>query len=567
MAQNKHKTKRRIICILCASIIALYALAIPIGAVVNSSQVPEGSTALYGVSTFPFTVGFVQKDTVNDKNYIFATEIGAYGQNNNQTVEGSDIFYWNFPDASGEESGGITYTQGSYVELPNDMRYTDFQNFFNGGYRSINLQYNQITPDMIAETESIIFKADNVYYNPLWTTEYDSVTNEYKYKNTASAGYEYMIPTIYLPTIDTSTQKFVGRYSVECSIIDLKGERHNISYSIPIDTSVEVDSFDFLSISSLQQFIDPTEIEIGLTTQQDVTNSNSTILIEQYRGYLDVDYYDYVVSDELSGTWVLNNVIRPYNEISTPIESAWITSGNYSTALGIFSAYDGSSVVSNDIHNFMIYTVSGAADNITIFNINSNPSTYPYVTYTRNGADIYHGSGSSNHTRVVRSDYDGQYTITFNDSVELIGTEKYNQIFAWLQANATKQGSTATVATEGTWEKVTDTDLLNQVLVTYPMYDTSGAVSPTAFSNTWLATPDGLKMLEGTKSIYDKGDELIIIPEIDEDMYKDYTGWLGTAVKGFFDTPLLGGMSLGVIVGVLVMFGCAIALLKIFAGG
>ena len=81
--------------------------AIPIGAVVNSSQV--GRTGLYGESTFPFTIGFVQRDDTLDRNYI-ATDIGGWGQNGNQTVEGDDIFYWNYPDASDEESSAINYS-------------------------------------------------------------------------------------------------------------------------------------------------------------------------------------------------------------------------------------------------------------------------------------------------------------------------------------------------------------------------------------------------------------------------------------------------------------------------
>ena len=521
MAQNKHKTKRRIICILCASIIALYALAIPIGAVVNSSQVPEGSTALYGVSTFPFTVGFVQKDSVNDRNYIFATEVGTYGQNNNQTVEGSDIFYWNFPDASDEESSGITYTQGDIVWL-NDLYYTDFANIWHGGYGSINLQYNQITQDMIAESESIIFKADNVYYNPIWLTlpDYD-YKNRFHYRTSPEAGYDYMMPTIYLPLHDTSTQKFVGRYSVECSIIDLKGERHYISYSIPIDTSVEFNSIAFLELSALKPFIDPTEIVLGETLQNDAIDSNSTILIEQYRGYLDVDYYEKipeVVDGSVVGTWRFNSV---------PTPSEFMAEMNFTDGDGV--AWKG---------------ISSSGGNI---------SYYGGLAFTR---------------EIVVYEYPTWGPTEFK-TIVIENDPMISELLPWLQANATKQQDTrSSVPTEnGEWQQVTDTDMLNQVLVTYPMWDTSGATVPTEFAYTWFSTPAGEKMLQGSIDIFDKGDEPTIIPEIDEEMYRDYTGWLGTAVKGFFDTPLLGGMSLGVIVGVLVMFGCAIALLKIFAGG
>lgn len=549
MAQNKHNTKRRIICILCASIIALYALAIPIGAVVNSSQVPEGSTALYGVSTFPFTVGFVQKDTVNDRNYIFATEVGTYGQNNNQTVEGSDIFYWNFPDASDEESSGITYTQGDIVWL-NDLDYTDYANFWHGGYGSINLQYNQITQDMLAEAESIIFKADNVYYNPIWLTlpDYDH-NNRFQYRTSPEAGYDYMMPTIYLPLHDTSTQKFVGRYSVECSIIDLNGERHYISYSIPIDTSAEFNSIAFLEMSALKPFIEPTEIVLGETLQNDAIDSNSTILIEQYRGYLDVDYYEFV--EPLATSFNIYN--------NTSFVASYLFEEGMTWTEFISSKY-------NPDYNFA--------------------PTYKKFYGGENGSSVYYNQGGSG--QGVQFAYNGKQV--YGDDT-IINGYNYNIGNAGGGANdwgnpegpsasydwgagldegpsASTYDTKASEPTEyGEWQQVTDTDMLNQVLVTYPMWDTSSATVPTEFAYTWFSTPSGEKMLQGSIDIFDKGDEPIIIPEINEDMYRDYTGWLGTAVKGFFDTPLLGGMSLGVIVGVLVMFGCAIGLLKIFAGG
>lgn len=600
MAQNKHKIKRRIICILCASIIALYALAVPIGAVVNSSQVGLGQTGLYGESTFPFTVGFVQRDDALDRNYIFATEIGGYGQSGNQTVEGSDIFYWNYPDTSDEESSAITYIQGDKVWL-DGLHYTDLNpqtgavGSYKGGYSTIDLQYNTVSPDFEPTTESIIFKANNVYYNPIWLAEEGGQT--YKFKDDSN-GANSMIPTVYLPTLDSyTTKKFVGAYSVEATVIDMNGERHWIQYSQPIDTSISIvgiSGIPFIHPDYLKQFINPEDIAPSLSGE--VVGSNSTICIEEYRGYLDVDYYEYVepeATDELSGTWVLNsNIVRTLGSPDFSMMSSSVNTTNISGSMNIYVKTAGS-FISAPIESLFISSLedfNNTTANQVVFRLSSYVNSRPYynkdiffrtgvghvfedlawpvsgdgvVSYLYTGANW---SDNSNYDSVFSIDSDnGILMRTFSILDEGLSTDEYNLILSWLQANATKQASAATVADEGTWEKVTDTELLNKCLVSYPLYDTSAVTDPSLSAQTWLAYPTAEKMLSGVISMH-QPDE-IIIPDIDEDMYKDYTGWLGTAVKGFFDTPLLGGMSLGVIVGVIVMFGCAIALLKIFAGG
>lgn len=51
------------------------------------------------------------------------------------------------------------------------------------------------------------------------------------------------------------------------------------------------------------------------------------------------------------------------------------------------------------------------------------------------------------------------------------------------------------------------------------------------------------------------------------DYYADYTGWVATAISGFFDTQIFPGFTLGGIVLMVLAFAIVIWMLKIFAGG
>ena len=242
-----------------------------------------------------------------------------------------------------------------------------------------------------------------------------------------------------------------GRVFKKLSMVTIPTEQLPAPYGVSLDGdyltwgdySILATSFDILVDGVVKATVSAPTNSFDLSTLGLADGTYSISVVSKADGYWDSEPSEAVTytvgGDDLAGTWVLNNVIKPYNETFTPIDTNWLLSGSFPSGLGTFSAYNGSSVVSDDIYNFMIYTVSGAADNITIFNINSYPSSYPYVTYTRNQADIYLGKGSSNHTRVVRSDYDGQYTITFNDNVNSISSEKYSLILEWFKANATKQ--------------------------------------------------------------------------------------------------------------------------------
>lgn len=299
MAQNKHKTKRRIICILCASIIALYALAIPIGAVVNSSQVPEGSTALYAQSTFPFTIGFVQNDENSNNNYIFATEVGGLGQNYQVTTEGDDVFYWVTPDQSNEVASAIRYYFDPIV-YPNEYKFVSGQNEYKRGYGTIRFEYDTITTGMNLSTESIVFKAYDLYYNPMFTMDHETEAGAIVQSLPQnSKGWMYMVPTITLPTLtDYSTQAIVGRYSVEVYIADQDGNKQWHTYSQAVDTRLGHRDIQAINFDLLASYANPSNIRYNESGE--VAGSNSTILIEEFRAFLDVDYYEYIESEPLT---------------------------------------------------------------------------------------------------------------------------------------------------------------------------------------------------------------------------------------------------------------------------
>lgn len=542
MVQNKHKTKRRIICILCASIIALYALAIPIGAVVNSSQVPDGSTALYGQSTFPYSVGFVCSDANLDRNYIFATEIGSYGLNNNQTNFGEDQFEWYYPDSTDSETSLIEYSGVDQRFLRDTLHwysergaeYGTTQGNTYGGFGQMQLEYYTNTQDFVDNVESIIFKASDVYYNPIWLTR-QVMEGRYVYLENPSPT-EFMMPAVQLPILDDYTTKaFVGAYSVECSILDDRGETHYISYSIPIDTRTEVLVIPFIEYSALKPYM-------VLNNDGSVNDdqSSKTLLITEYRGYLDVDYYEYVEPepevDALAGTWVLNDVLN-IEDFSENVYNVSFVSNSTQYGKMFIGFYFDAEI------DYLIYSSANASwgEGLEVYNdVSWLNNAYKTISITSNLSDVTNGS----------------------------------TLLTWLQANATKQGSNNnhagspySLAEEGTWEIVSDSREKNKVLVTFPMYDTADSQGISESASFLIAYPSATKFFNTYRASIDIEPEYPTYDEIPEDMYYDYTGWLGDAVGGFMSAQIFPGITIGGMVGVLVMFGCAIALLKIFAGG
>lgn len=551
MAQKKHKTKRRIICILCASIIALYALSIPIGAVVNGSQVSGDSAGLYGISPFPYTVGFVQNDPTLDRNYIFATDVGSYGLLDNTVVDGDDVFQWQYPDESSTNTSSIIYSDVEENWLNDELYWyalgssgdyngSDMNKFY-GGFGGITLEYNNVTSGYNSTAESIVFKARNVYYNTVWALEQTAPNIFKKLNNPDAEG--YMMPSFRLPVLDDySTQAFVGAYSVEVLISDPNGNSTWHTYSVPIDTRVQVlDEIPFISYDVISSYIN-----LGSWGQLLNADVPKTLLISEYRGFLDVDYYEYTepVDDSIVGTWVFNDNL--------------FAGSNYDASYAILSSVYKSN---SDIYGELIY---GSTSYKLVFSEEQYPNYYGIFVNASSIVMKYPARAIT----FSFSDLGGSsiefYDNIVSDSNIIIGSN----FLTWLQANASKQVSTATVA-EGTWEKVADIPLLNKVSVTYPMYNTSNATHP-YYDNFWervFSYPSGKKFMEEVIGNAPTSPDIPVYDEIPEEMYDNYTGWLGQGVAGFFSAQIFPGITLGGIVGVMVMFGCAIALLKIFAGG
>lgn len=289
---KKYMLRRRILALILVSIILLFAISVPIGAVVNGSEVPEGSTALYGVSTFPYTVGFVCNDINLNKGMIFATQIGGYGLNDNQVFEGDEVFEWYYPNSSDSEVSAIRYYDYRqeyawshwFMFNPDvDDTYDDYT----GGYGSLRLEYGTVSSDFNSYVDSIIFRANDVFYNPLWLLQSVPGAPDYYQRRSDPEGIAFMIPQITLPALPDSTNyKFVGRYSVIVSIIDAEGEKHEFDYSVPIDTglskTIPFISYDLL----LNNFL---EIPLGQMDLNQIKGS-PTIMIDEYYGYLDVDF-------------------------------------------------------------------------------------------------------------------------------------------------------------------------------------------------------------------------------------------------------------------------------------
>lgn len=415
---KKYMLRRRILALILVSIILLFTISVPIGAVVNGSVVPPDSTQLYGVSTFPYTVGFVTEDPVYDSyNYIFATQIGGYGLNNNQVYEGEDRFNWYFPNESDSETSGIVYDN---VESFYNQSYLHWYhnnngayNEYYGGYGQMDLEFYMSSADFDGLVDSIIFKADMIFYNPIWLFHQLS---EFEFERAVrTSGTNYMVPTVKLST-HSSSEKFVGSYSVEVYITDVDGEGQWYNYSVPIDTTGKGDSPDpipFLSYDLLSSFVGDIDSwdDLTLYSNETITDyRNTTIMINQYKGYLDVDYYRLV-----NGSWVLED----------------------------------------------------------------DPSK-------------------------------------------------------------------------------------NFVQVTYPTYNTSLATNPGDVANAWMAFPYASKYVDSVRGFIP---EVPSMPEIPQDMYQDYVGWLAKGVGGFMNMQFAPGITIGGIVGVLVMFGCVMWMLKMFAGG
>lgn len=277
--RNKHKRARSIIAILCTSIVLLYAIAIPIGAVVNSSQGGFLDFNLTANSTFPLTVGFsyVTRDTSTGagNTYVYATEIGGFGEEWNTTLYGADTYTQNYTPMEGIEyelEGSLEYNflEREFPELDN-IYFTDgsAESVIKRGYQTISFQNKAPSGNnILGQQQGVVMRARDVVYNPAWlmaTEDNLSQTNE------------SMLPKFLSPSVENLAEAVVVTYSWSCTIIDREGVAHNHSNFEVFDTRNDN--------SSRYVPIIPIDVLEDYKTQP-------TIVIAEYRGFLDVDYYE-----------------------------------------------------------------------------------------------------------------------------------------------------------------------------------------------------------------------------------------------------------------------------------
>lgn len=544
MAQNKHKTKRRIISIFCASLIALYALAIPIGAVTNSSQTTAGSTALYGVSPFPYTVGFVLNDETTNRNYIFATDVGGLGLANNETTSGEDTFEWHYPDSTDTNMSSISYSNVEEAWLENTLHWyanrsteygSNYGNFY-GGYGQMTLLYQSLDSGFFPTTESIVFKSNSVVYNTIWATDQTSI-NTFEYLENPTP-IEFMMPAVLLPQLDdNSTQAYVGSYSVQVLITDAFGNSEWHQYSVPIDTrGTDAEPIPFIDYDVIKQYIKLN----GDYLDEDETSK--TILIEEYRGFLDVDYYEFVEPGAELETFTIGGNSYQFEAGMTWgefVSSSYNPNTNYganSNHEKMFQISNNGVYYSQDEYNWRpVTTIEAPTD---IIESNTLIVAGPYTYYVEPGGANDLGMEGPSAGDYWRPD-DGPSASTYD----------------------------VAPTAEGTWEIIDDADKLNTINITFPMYNTAGGEGVSAGAQSLLSFPTADKYAIERVSNIDITPQIPTYDEIPEDMFEDYAGWLANGVGGFFRVQIFPGIALGGIVGILVMFGCTMAILKIFAGG
>lgn len=524
----KNLKLKRILVILSCIPVLFVGLSVPIGAVVNSTTGPAGNNELYSQSVFPFSVGFVYGDINDDGRYIMSTPVGNWGVEQNQTQNGVDEFDFaniltsNIGDNS--DTGSISYEFG-------ERYYPDAQHYSNdsggykyrGGYYDMHLSAE--VPEFLNNVTSIVFRARDIYYNPAWVNKFFTADYGFGPKN-------FMIPTFTLPELaDPTTQAFVGTYSVVAQIIDGYGKQHEVNYSVSIDTREDGNvPIMFISRDALAPYV-----SYNATGSDIASSANDTIIISEFTGYLDVQYYVYTVpvDDSFVGTWVFNDVLSAPS-FSPLVDGLYVCPANYSytTSDNIVRTYD--QLVFQYFTNGQFYNMSYK---------NTNDTSANRMVYFRDSTSGNYMWGFWGFANVV----------TFYDDIE------DESVKSWIISNASKRSSASTVAVEGTWEPTDNFVLASQIDVTVPIYDTSQSISVTPGSTEWRwwSLPVASKYIKTTD----------LFQVINESIIKDYTSWLVTATSGFLDAEIFPGFTIGGVMGTLIAFSVVMLFLKLFAGG
>lgn len=496
---KRKRTLVRAVALFMVGLITALALVIPTSAIVSQYMDDRNNPSTR--CPIPFDVRFWYEQSDEEDSLYFGYDVPiGYGSTEHNLISGG------LDSAEGKkfnENTLVIETEGFRANYNvGAPTYIDYMTAWGEsidwwGYIPVELNAQAIDR---TNFDGIAIDAPTFYYNVWESTFYQDTTEGVKL---------FSMPTIQLPVLDDG-KVYVGRYNVSCGIYDTNGEFRNVEYSIAIDQRENNDPIPFLNSGIFEQYLTKTE--------DDFVN-NYIVAIDGFQAFIDVDVYEYVepeTSDELVGTWVFNNSIT---EPDFSVSYVHFDSNGHS--------FD--TLFNNNNHDCLSYAINGVSDGeIDVF--------------------VFGGIGWLN---------DIYKTITITSKLSEVTNG--DTLLTWLKVNATKQGSTATVAEEGTWELVADSlDKCTRLIVTYPIHKQVGASigggSSIDIMNRY-SYPDWHKYDDSRSHT------------ISTDLEVDFTGWIATATSGFLNFELFPNFSIGGVLAILVGFSLVILFLKVFAGG
>ena len=322
MKKITKKTKLRVLHLALCSVMCLTSLfalfAVPIGAVINSSQGTYKDWNLTQRSTFPITFGYMYQavpastaSNANSYTYVFNTQLGGYGQEWNMSQSGVDEVTYTWQDRSNggqtlDKTARMTYEFIDALYLDEyDISYQDGPHAerYRRGYQEMHFEcFNNadstLQPNQQGAQVGITIKADDVVYNPYWLVEADDLTKQHNDPLKA------MLPCYYLESfpdgLNFMMNRIVFKYDVRMTIIDQFGGSRNYTYSGAVDT----DSGDTSAFDNWHSFV-PMHVLKGYI-------GHTTIIIDDFVFTSTFDYY----ARANDGSWVKAD---PYNQNQQPL--------------------------------------------------------------------------------------------------------------------------------------------------------------------------------------------------------------------------------------------------------
>lgn len=552
MEKEKNKTKKRIISVLLALPILLYALLVPIGAVVNSSQGTFKDFDLTAKSTFPLTVGFSyvtrDPDTGLGNTYVYATEVGGYGEEWNSTLFGQDTYTQTYVPAEGIEydlEGSLTYNFVERVWNPEDTITWvdgDYTSSIRRGHQLMSIM--NVAPsggNIVGQQQGVVLRASDIVYNPAWYQ-----VDNLGYGSTGNL----MLPTFQTPSVENpSTEATVLTYSWRCTILSQNGNKYQYSGVQTYDTRED-------NASKMVPII-PLDVLKNFWKQ-------SSIIISDYYGFIDIDYYENtaVEDDSLAGTWLINVPPELYtSEVEIFVEGSFygLNEDQEMELLPLTELWWGYWDATNPEGEQSILSAY-CGDRFANVDV-TRTSFSSILEYIRcrfyAGTLIYEKRFDSTDEALLNLYRSINITTPYSEAVATNGEDVVNEFLSRLEGSATKQGSTN--PGEPVWQEVDSSGDGYLFRFTYPLYDTSGVTitESNEFNESWklFGTPTMQKYLSTTGEV----------PSPDYEA--DYSGWIGDAVGGFLNFELFPNFTLAGVIGILVSFSLVMLFLKFFAGG